>query len=266
MNARVLEAHAKQRLGIEFPPDDRERRVLVRAGVLPRQLRVLARDDDRRRAVRPRDAGALRRHCCRNGRAVNGGRPCTCRVMRPRCRSAPKRWRRRLPPKPPARQLDVRVVRNGSRGMCWLEPLVEVADTRRAHRLRPGRRRATSPGLFDAGFLHGGAHALAPRSSRRHPVLQSQERLTFARVGRHGSAEPRRLPGATAATGLRRALAMAPADDRAGGHRFGSARPWRRGVPDRHQMEDGARRSRPIRSTSPAMPTKGIRARSPIAC
>ena len=37
-----------------------------------------------------------------------------------------------------ARHSDVTVVRNGSRGMFWLEPLVEVETPQRAHRLWPG--------------------------------------------------------------------------------------------------------------------------------
>ena len=43
MNQRALEAHAKTRLGVDFHGTTAERRVFVRAGVLPRQLRVLAR-------------------------------------------------------------------------------------------------------------------------------------------------------------------------------------------------------------------------------
>ena len=52
---------------------------------------------------------------------------------------------------------DIRLVRNGSRGLFWLEPMVEVAT--------PAGRVAYGPvsaedvaGLFDAGFLQGGAH------------------------------------------------------------------------------------------------------------
>ena len=43
MDERALEAHAKTAARRRFPPDDRRRRVHARAGVLPRQLRVLAR-------------------------------------------------------------------------------------------------------------------------------------------------------------------------------------------------------------------------------
>ena len=81
-----------------------------------------------------------------------------------------------------ARAADVHMVRNGTRGMCWLEPLVEVET--------PSGRMAYGPvypgdvkGLFDASFLHGGAHALQLGPVESIPYFQKQERLTFARVG-----------------------------------------------------------------------------------
>ncbi len=40
------------------------------------------------------------------------------------------------------------IVRNGSRGMLWLEPLVEVETPRRPGRLRSGRAPTTSPALL----------------------------------------------------------------------------------------------------------------------
>ncbi len=80
------------------------------------------------------------------------------------------------------RGAPVRIVRNGSRGLLWLEPLVE-ADTpagRIAYGpLTPG----DVPGLFDAGFLGGGAHRLCLGPTAQIPYLKQQERLTFARVG-----------------------------------------------------------------------------------
>ena len=44
----------------------------------------------------------------------------------------------------------IEIVRTGSRGLFWLEPLVEVADAGGPRRLRPGRRRATSAAVLDA--------------------------------------------------------------------------------------------------------------------
>ena len=80
------------------------------------------------------------------------------------------------------RGAPVRVVRNGSRGLFWLEPLVEVATPR--GRVAYGPVTAEDvPSLFDAGFLDGGAHRLHLGLTEDIPYLKRQERLTFARVG-----------------------------------------------------------------------------------
>jgi formate dehydrogenase iron-sulfur subunit len=107
------------------------------------------------------------------------------------------------------RGMDVRIVRNGSRGLYWLEPLVEVESE--------GRRLAYGPvavgdvaALFDAGFLAGGAHARYLGPTEEIPFLKRQTRLTFSRCGiidplsledyeRHGGLQ-----------GLRAAAAMTP--------------------------------------------------------
>lgn len=77
---------------------------------------------------------------------------------------------------------DVEVIRNGSRGMLWLEPLVEVET--------PDGRIAYGPvqacdldSLFEAGVLTGGDHPLCHGLTEDIPYLKDQERLTFARVG-----------------------------------------------------------------------------------
>ena len=108
------------------------------------------------------------------------------------------------------RQADVRIVRNGSRGMFWLEPLVEV--TTPAGRIAYGPVQAQEvPALFAAGLLAGGAHALRLGKVEDIPYFGKQERLTFARVGR---ADPLDLDDYRAHDGLRglhKALDMAPA-------------------------------------------------------
>jgi formate dehydrogenase iron-sulfur subunit len=80
------------------------------------------------------------------------------------------------------RNADVRVVRNGSRGLYWLEPMVEVET--------PNGRVAYGPvqasdviGLFDADFLHAGKHKVSLGPTEDIAWLKSQQRLTFARVG-----------------------------------------------------------------------------------
>ena len=81
-----------------------------------------------------------------------------------------------------ARGLAVELIRNGSRGLFWLETLVEVATP--AGRVAYGPVEVDDvPGLFDAGFLHGGAHPLGHGLTDAMPYLARQQRLTFARMG-----------------------------------------------------------------------------------
>ncbi|KAG0163319.1 hypothetical protein DFQ30_000365, partial [Apophysomyces sp. BC1015] len=100
------------------------------------------------------------------------------------------------------RAIQIELIRNGSRGLSWLEPLVEVATSRG----RIGYAN-TEPGdvdaLFDVGF-HTDEDAVQARAALHPkcvgvvddiPYLRKQQRLTFARIG----------------IGLRRALRMAPA-------------------------------------------------------
>ncbi|MFQ5348024.1 MAG: formate dehydrogenase beta subunit [Rhodothalassiaceae bacterium] len=76
----------------------------------------------------------------------------------------------------------VDIVRNGSRGAAWLEPLIEV-ETGGARIAYGPVTAADVPGLFDAGFLDGGAHALSQGAVEEIPWLAGQTRLTFARAG-----------------------------------------------------------------------------------
>ncbi|RMD88998.1 MAG: formate dehydrogenase beta subunit [Alphaproteobacteria bacterium] len=109
-----------------------------------------------------------------------------------------------------ARGSAVDIVRNGSRGAAWLEPLVEVEtpDGRIAYGpVTTGE----VPALFDAGFLAGGAHALRQGAADAIPWLAGQTRLTFARAG---VTDPLSLADYEAhggLAGLRTALEMAPA-------------------------------------------------------
>jgi formate dehydrogenase iron-sulfur subunit len=102
-----------------------------------------------------------------------------------------------------ARKLDVQTVRNGSRGLLWLEPLVEVQTD--AGRIAYG---PVSPedvsSLFDAGFLHGGDHALRLGITEEIPEFKRQQRLTFARCGLDDPLAPVRW------LGLKTALEIPP--------------------------------------------------------
>src|SRR5215469_1325417 len=80
------------------------------------------------------------------------------------------------------RKVELNLVRNGSRGMFWLEPLVEVATARGRFAYGPVSP-SDVPSLFDCGFLSGDAHRLTLGPIEEIGYLKRQERLTFARVG-----------------------------------------------------------------------------------
>jgi formate dehydrogenase iron-sulfur subunit len=74
------------------------------------------------------------------------------------------------------------VVRTGSRGLFWLEPMIEVETA--AGRVSYGPVTASDiPGLLAAGFLTGGEHPLRLGRPEALPFLARQTRLTFARCG-----------------------------------------------------------------------------------
>ena len=105
----------------------------------------------------------------------------------------------------------VELIRTGTRGMVWLEPLVEVETA--AGRVGYGPVTvADLPGLLAAGLLRGGAHALNVGPVAELPWLKSQERLTFARVGIVDPASLADYVREGGYEGLARALTLAPAD------------------------------------------------------
>ena len=77
---------------------------------------------------------------------------------------------------------DIQLVRNGSWGASWLEPLVEVlvGEQRIAYgNVEPG----DVEGLFDSGFLAGGDHERRLGPINEIPYLITQDRWTFWRCG-----------------------------------------------------------------------------------
>jgi formate dehydrogenase iron-sulfur subunit len=80
------------------------------------------------------------------------------------------------------RKISLKITRTGSRGLYWLEPLIEVDN--------PSGRLAYGPiaptevaALFDADFLNGGNHSRALGAPDKVSYLKHQERLTFGRTG-----------------------------------------------------------------------------------
>jgi formate dehydrogenase iron-sulfur subunit len=106
------------------------------------------------------------------------------------------------------RGIEIEIIRTGSRGLYWLEPMIEVAT--------PQGRVAFGPVTeFDASsvldaMISGGAHPLRLGVADEIPWLKRQTRLTFARCG---VVDPRSLADYRAHDGykgLERALTLGP--------------------------------------------------------
>jgi formate dehydrogenase iron-sulfur subunit len=106
-----------------------------------------------------------------------------------------------------ARGLAIRVVRNGSRGMAWLEPLLEVQTA--AGRVAYGPVAAEDvEGLLDTSLLDGAAHPLCLGPTEQIPYLARQQRVSFARVGVIDPLSLTDYEGHGGWAGLKRAVAM----------------------------------------------------------
>jgi formate dehydrogenase iron-sulfur subunit len=110
-----------------------------------------------------------------------------------------------------ARGQAVTITRNGTRGLLWLEPLVEVETPQ--GRVAYGPVSATDvPALFDAGFLAGAEHALRVGDIEAHPWFARQQRLCFARVGLTDPVSVPEYEAHGGLRGLRNAIATSGAD------------------------------------------------------
>ena len=80
------------------------------------------------------------------------------------------------------RGLDVTIVRTGSRGLLWLEPMIEVATAEGRIAYGPVAP-SDVDSLLDAGLVEGGAHPLRLGRPEEIPYFARQHRLTFQRCG-----------------------------------------------------------------------------------
>ncbi|MBA6288753.1 MULTISPECIES: NADH-quinone oxidoreductase subunit NuoF [unclassified Colwellia] len=83
--------------------------------------------------------------------------------------------------------IDIKIIRNGSRGLFWLEPMVEIetAQGRMAYGPVASADVASIMEDISQNILHEKpqAHALALGLTENIPYLKKQTRLTFARAG-----------------------------------------------------------------------------------
>ncbi|HVJ41191.1 MAG TPA: NADH-quinone oxidoreductase subunit NuoF [Dongiaceae bacterium] len=110
-----------------------------------------------------------------------------------------------------AAKADIRIIRTGSRGLFWLEPMVEIATAEGRIAYGP-----VMPEDVDAAFvsalLVAGDHKLRLGKPEEMSYLKRQQRLTFERCG---IIDPVSIPDYIAHggyRGLKNAVAMSPAD------------------------------------------------------
>jgi formate dehydrogenase iron-sulfur subunit len=78
--------------------------------------------------------------------------------------------------------IDINIVRNGSRGLFWLEPLVEVVTAQGRVAYGPVTVKDI-PALFKANFTSGENHALRLGDVEALSYFARQQRVTMRRVG-----------------------------------------------------------------------------------
>jgi len=108
-------------------------------------------------------------------------------------------------------KIEIKIIRNGSRGLFWLEPMVEVATPQGRIAYGPVSEGDVAE-LFTAGFLQGGEHALRLGRPEEIPYLKNQERLTFERCGVIDPLSIEDYVAHGGYHGLANALKMQPAD------------------------------------------------------
>jgi len=104
----------------------------------------------------------------------------------------------------------VRIVRNGSRGMLWLEPMIEVETPQGRIAYGPVSAKDVK-GLVKSGLLNGGEHKLRLGRTEDLEWMKRQQRITYQRVGIVDPRSSEDYEAHRGIAGLRRALGMTPA-------------------------------------------------------
>ncbi|WP_396206964.1 formate dehydrogenase beta subunit [Gemmatimonas sp.] len=102
--------------------------------------------------------------------------------------------------------VDITIVRNGSRGAAWLEPLVEV-DTATGRMGFANVSPGDAPSLF-AGSAPNAQYPACIGLVEEHPWFARQQRLTFKRAGRIDPLSLAEYEAEGGLIGLRRALSL----------------------------------------------------------
>jgi len=106
-----------------------------------------------------------------------------------------------------AKDTDIEIIRTGSRGICWEEPLIEVETG--AGRVAYGKVSADDvPSLFAADFLGGGAHKKCLGPVNEITFLKEQQRHIFKSCGLYAPCDLTSYAANGGFAGLRAALAM----------------------------------------------------------
>lgn len=107
------------------------------------------------------------------------------------------------------KNIDLEIIRTGSRGMLWLEPLVEIETARGRIGFGPVTVNDVAS-LFDSDFLNKQDHPLSLGVVDELPWLKKQQRLTFKRVGIIDPLNLDDYQNLGGLTGLRKALKLTP--------------------------------------------------------
>lgn len=109
------------------------------------------------------------------------------------------------------RELSVEIVRNGSRGLFWLEPLLEFEQDGRRLAFGPVRQEDL-PSLVDCLAGDPGSHPLCLGDPEEQPWLARQTRVTFARAGLGDPLCLEHYRSLRGFEGLQRALQLSPGE------------------------------------------------------
>ncbi len=108
-----------------------------------------------------------------------------------------------------ASNIEIDIVRNGTRGALWLEPLIEVQVDEDRIGYGPVSVEDVAA-LFQAQFHVGGSHHLCIGKVAQLPWLAKQDRITFKRVGIVDPHSMNDYQDHGGLVGLRHALHMSP--------------------------------------------------------